>query len=540
MAARRLALALSALLIAIAAPPAAANAPRPAPPPGSDIIAVLEERAVGLRADEAKLNAAITADDEALARLALRRGELDLESARLRRELDAVRAQKARHASAMLEAVAGAIVGRPGKTEELLPQPGRETSALVAQSLSGAAADHLRALVRADERQEAIFDKQLKATTAALATVVTKQAEVTSARLARIAERDTVVARIAEVRRNIAKQGAVSVLPGVDVPVIVLDAHLRAARRMLSLDPQCKATWWILAAIGAVESANAKGRKIDAAGNIDLIIGPVLDGTNGTAEIKDTDEGKLDEDKEFDRAVGPMQFIPTTWAIWGTDGNADGEISPSNIYDASLSAARYLCASRGSDPLDTPIGLGRAAFAYNHSLSYVAHVLRTASEFQRADFVPSRTVTIAIGSKVATATSALTDRLRVAGWEPVIAGTGDTAALERKLVQEEGVPVAIRGTVVVIADSAADRELALLVEAAEKSTAGLRTIVVVPAVPVPDALLRGRAPHVKIVSVPAFWLAPPTAPPPGGAAAPAPDAGALAAAWLDQVVAQIG
>ncbi len=73
------------------------------------------------------------------------------------------------------------------------------------------------------------------------------------------------------------------------------------------------------------------------------ILGPVLDGDNGTALLLDTDGGAYDQDRRYDRAVGPMQFVPATWAELGRDGNGDGIKDPNNIWDATLAAAGYLC-----------------------------------------------------------------------------------------------------------------------------------------------------------------------------------------------------
>ena len=60
---------------------------------------------------------------------------------------------------------------------------------------------------------------------------------------------------------------------------------------------------------------------------------------NGFAAIADTDGGALDGDARWDHAVGPMQFIPSTWQLAGRDGNGDGTADPFNIDDAALSAA---------------------------------------------------------------------------------------------------------------------------------------------------------------------------------------------------------
>jgi hypothetical protein len=74
-----------------------------------------------------------------------------------------------------------------------------------------------------------------------------------------------------------------------------------------------------------------------------------------------------------------MQFIPSTWAMYGIDGNDDRVASPFNINDAALAAARYLCAAGGD--LATAAGRSRAVLAYNHSDEYLALVLGTAAAY---------------------------------------------------------------------------------------------------------------------------------------------------------------
>ena len=90
------------------------------------------------------------------------------------------------------------------------------------------------------------------------------------------------------------------------------------------------------------------------------ILGPRLTGHGATSRIDDTDAGLLDGDQRFDRAVGPMQFIPSTWTVVGVDADGDGRRDPQDIDDASLATAVYLCS--GTDDLATRRGpAGRRA-----------------------------------------------------------------------------------------------------------------------------------------------------------------------------------
>lgn len=134
--------------------------------------------------------------------------------------------------------------------------------------------------------------------------------------------------------------------------------------------PECRIGWNTLAGIGFVESIHGTiyGSALDETGvATPAIIGIPLDGVS-TMAIPDTDDGALDGDIEWDRAVGPMQFIPSTWALWGTDGNGDGIANPHNIDDASYSAARYLCGIGGD--LTDPERWIAAVAAYNNTVEY--------------------------------------------------------------------------------------------------------------------------------------------------------------------------
>jgi len=147
----------------------------------------------------------------------------------------------------------------------------------------------------------------------------------------------------------------------------------------------CGLGWNTLAAIGTVESANGTygGVTLLASGYTSRpIIGVPLDGgTFGgrrVAAIADTDRGRLDGDARWDRAVGPLQFLPATWARWGADGNGDGVASPDQIDDAALAAARYLCAS---GTMTSAAGWRAAVFSYNQSNAYVNKVAAIANQY---------------------------------------------------------------------------------------------------------------------------------------------------------------
>ncbi|WP_432148707.1 lytic transglycosylase domain-containing protein [Streptomyces sp. bgisy029] len=157
------------------------------------------------------------------------------------------------------------------------------------------------------------------------------------------------------------------------IPATVLTAYRNAERSLRRSDPGCRLPWQLLAAIGKVESGQAAGGRVDARGTtLTPILGPALDGV-GFALIRDTDNGVYDGDRTYDRAVGPMQFIPSTWVNWAKDGNGDGRKDPNNIYDAALAAGDYLCA--GGRDLTVRADLDRAILSYNRSGAYLRTVL---------------------------------------------------------------------------------------------------------------------------------------------------------------------
>ncbi|SDZ13698.1 lytic transglycosylase domain-containing protein [Herbiconiux ginsengi] len=177
---------------------------------------------------------------------------------------------------------------------------------------------------------------------------------------------------------------AAGVAQATGIPQRALIGYAGAALSLQREQPTCSVGWNTIAALGWIESGHGThgGSAIGVGGPNDgvttpRILGPALDGGEFDA-IDDTDAGTLDGDPDGDRAVGPMQFIPSTWQTWGADGSGDGVADPQQIDDASLAAARYLC--HYGDLGDA--GTWRTAvFAYNHVESYVDSVAATANQY---------------------------------------------------------------------------------------------------------------------------------------------------------------
>jgi hypothetical protein len=273
--------------------------------------------------------------------------------------------------------------------------------------------------------------------------------------------------------------------PDLDINLIVLDAYLRATRRVDIADPACGLEWWAVAAVGYVETGHARGRAMLPDGTVtDEIIGPTLDGTDGNQTVLDTDKGELDGDPVYDHGVGPMQFIPETWKNRGADGNNDGVKDPYNFYDAALATARVLCANRGDQRLSTVAGFGNAIFAYNPSKDYLRKVTEIAQRYQKADLIPSRSVSLIAGGIPGSSANEMLRQLTEAGWQPKVLAVGDRNAIGAALTPKTPKdPIVLSGIILAIADPAwsVDDQLRVLGDVARASN-GLR-VVWVPTAP---------------------------------------------------------
>jgi len=166
---------------------------------------------------------------------------------------------------------------------------------------------------------------------------------------------------------------------GGRIPPVAYDAYRSAADAAATITESCEVEWTIVAGIAQVESRHGRidgEHEVSATGDVEPPIrGRQLDGTRGTQTIADTDEGELDGDATWDRAMGPLQFIPTTWRELGRDGNGDATADPDNLYDAALTAVAHLCLREPGDYSDRG-ELRRALIAYNASGRYADDVLR--------------------------------------------------------------------------------------------------------------------------------------------------------------------
>jgi membrane-bound lytic murein transglycosylase B len=167
--------------------------------------------------------------------------------------------------------------------------------------------------------------------------------------------------------------------PGaLGIPTMALSAYRNAELKMAATDAGCGISWNLLAGIGRIESGHASGGAVDVRGTaVNPIYGPALDGTlPGNETIISSSVGNR---VTFARAMGPMQFLPGTWARYASDGDGDGVADPQNLFDSSLAAARYLCS--GGLNLRDPAQVMAAILRYNNSTPYAQNVLGWAAAY---------------------------------------------------------------------------------------------------------------------------------------------------------------
>jgi membrane-bound lytic murein transglycosylase B len=159
---------------------------------------------------------------------------------------------------------------------------------------------------------------------------------------------------------------------------MALAAYRNAEQQMATSNPDCGISWDLLAGIGRIESGHANGGATDARGTaVRPIYGPELNGTlPGNEVIVQSGAGGR---VSYARAMGPMQFLPGTWARYASDGDGDGVADPQNLYDSTLAAGRYLCS--GGLNLRDQSQVMAAILRYNNSIPYARNVLGWAAAY---------------------------------------------------------------------------------------------------------------------------------------------------------------
>jgi len=181
----------------------------------------------------------------------------------------------------------------------------------------------------------ALNSLQKRATTAASAlnnaqqTLARLDGEARQAAAARESARQIAAAQAAAAAATRKAMGTVTAL---GIPAEYQQAYRAAALTCPGM------TWTLLAGVGQVETGHGRNNHMSSAG-----------------------------------AIGPMQFMPRTFASYGVDGDHDGVLDAWDPEDAIFSAAHYLCVSGAEG--GSAAGVHAALLAYNHAEWYVDLVL---------------------------------------------------------------------------------------------------------------------------------------------------------------------
>lgn len=170
--------------------------------------------------------------------------------------------------------------------------------------------------------------------------------------------------------------------PG-QVPAEAQLAYETAAQNIATSSAACNLKWSLLAAIGRVTSDHGRvGNRTLTNGAVVTppLVGVELNGAPGVSNVLDTDGGTLDGDAKFDRAIGPMQLLPAVWQEFAEDADRDGKKDPQNIFDAALTAGKFLCS--GNLDLSTEQHKKQALVRYDKTAGFAEQVVKVATAYE--------------------------------------------------------------------------------------------------------------------------------------------------------------
>ena len=140
---------------------------------------------------------------------------------------------------------------------------------------------------------------------------------------------------------------------GGRVPLVAYEAYRSASEAAPTISESCEVDWPVVAGIAQVESRHGRidpDHRLSADGDVEPPIrGRPLDGSSGTQTIVDTDDGELDGDPTWDRAMGPLQSSPPPGASSAATGTAtERRIRTTCTTRRSPPSRTSACGSRGT------------------------------------------------------------------------------------------------------------------------------------------------------------------------------------------------
>jgi hypothetical protein len=190
---------------------------------------------------------------------------------------------------------------------------------------------------------------------------------------------------------NTEAAGVAQGLISTGVPQNVAVSIEKGFSRLRSDHPECKIDGAMLAAVASNESHGWWDRVKDDGIMRPPLYGVSLDGSgkggNRTPHINklsQADKDRFGVTGRYIKAVGPTQFLPSTWI--NVEKEHGAQLDPQSMIDSTLATGLYLCNRAGiqNDPLASDDSAAKAFRGYNNSGSYVKSAMGHTAKFREA------------------------------------------------------------------------------------------------------------------------------------------------------------